>query len=847
MATFPTVGETLGRYRIVEQIGQGGMGVVFRAFDEQLQRHVALKFTAPASDDSRRKRFRTEALALARLNHPHIGVIHGFETIEGTDVLVMEYIAGETLAAHIGGKPLAEPEVISLGQQLAAALREAHSCGVIHRDLKPGNVVLTSDGEAKILDFGLALLQNEAMDTISKVKLEGTVQYIAPEVLRGGIPDERSDVYALGAVLYEMATGRAPHARESFADMVESILHKELVPPEQVQPTISASMSHVIKRALESNPELRYQSAGDLRSDLLMMQSGTAIDLPLLRPSMPSRKKLWYRIGFALLLPVMAILLLWLGGKHTLWPSMPQKKVIAVLPFEAISGGAENQALSRGLTDLVTVRLAQVGREYGFEVIPASEVRTHEIASAEQAREKLGANLVVEGSWDFSGQHRIMYALVDTERHRNIDAAVVRVDVGDIFSAENSVLQKLLGMLDVEMRAKPSQETTPAKPDAYQYYVRGRGFLWDYQNPNSLDRAIALFNMATESDANFALAQAGLGEAYWRRFEDTKDPKWVQMALGACQRASSINRELSPVHSTLGLIYHGTGKQQDAVIEFEDALRLDPTNDTASRGLAASYESLGDVAKAEATYRKAIDLRPDYWGGYHELGVFYYRRGNLDKAAEEFKRVIDKVPDNVRGYSDLGGIYYLQNRYAEARKMFQDSLKIQPNYRAYSNLGTLDFFDQKYADAANDFEQALKINDRDGRIWRNLGWSYYWGGQRDKANGAFQRAADLLEQQLKVNAKDASVMILAADCYSMTGEKGKAESLLASGLTLSTDAESAFRAVEIYEKLGKRDAALNWLGKAVQRGYVISEIEKDPSLAELRKDPKYSKIIQTPN
>jgi serine/threonine-protein kinase len=735
-----------------------------------------------------------------------------------------------------------EPEVVALGIQLAAALREAHQCGVIHRDLKPGNIMLTADGHAKVLDFGLALLQTEGTDTISKVKLEGTVQYIAPEVLRGAVPDERSDVFSLGAVLYEMATGRSPHARDSFAGMVESILYKPPVPPEQIVPGISASLAGVIKKSLETEPALRYQSAADLRADLLAMQSGTVLDLSRVRPA----RRWWRVVTLVLVAAAAALLLLWAGGRLRFGAAMPQKKVVAVLPFEAIGGNPEDQALSRGLTDLVTVRLAQVGARYGFEVVPASEVRQQEIASSEQARQKLGASLVVEGSWEFGGQQRIMYALVDTGRKRNLDAAVVSADMGHLYSAENDVLQKLLGMFDVEKGGSPPVGFGPERPDAYQYYVRGRGYLGDYQNPQSLDRAIALFKVATDSDPKFALAYAGLGEAYWRRYEDTKDPQWVQAAIAACDRASAIDRKLSPLQSTLGLIYHGTGKQQQAVDSFEQSLRLDATNNTASRGLAASYESLAQFDKAETAYRQAIALRPDYWGGYHDLGVYFYKRGQLDQAARQFSREIELVPENSRGYSDLGGIYYLQNRFAEARRMFQESVKIQPNYRAYSNLGTMDFFDRKYSDAAANFEQALKINARDGRIWRNLGWSYFWGGQTGKATPAFQRAAELLEQQRSVNPNDGAVLILLADCYSMTGEVSKSEPLLKEGLAQTNDAESAFRGTEIYEKLGKRELALDWLKTAIARGYVVSEVEKDPSLADLRKDPRYANVIQAP-
>lgn len=841
MATLPTIGETLGRYRIVEQIGQGGMGVVFRAFDVELQRYVALKFTSPASDDTRRKRFKTEALALARLNHPHIGVIYGFENLEGSEVLVMEYITGQTLTDRINGKPMPEYEVVSLGQQLAAALREAHQCGVIHRDLKPGNILLTADGEAKVLDFGLALLQSEGTDTISKVKLEGTVQYIAPEVLRGGMPDERSDLYSLGAVLYEMATGRSPHARENFAGMVESILYKAPVAPEQIVPTMSASLAAVIKKSLENEPRLRYQTANELRSDLLAIQSGTALDLGYV----PSRRRLWTRIVFALSLPVLALLLLWLVRNLPSRPRMPDRKVVAVLPFEAVGGGTEDQALSRGLTELITVRLAQVGSKYGFEVVPASEVRTQEISSAVQAQQKLGANLVVEGTWDFSGQPRIMYALVDTQRNRNIDAGLIQTDVGNLYSAENDVTDQLLGMFDVAMGARQNPVPQPTHPDSYQYYVRARGYLQDYQNPQSLERAIALFKVATDSDPSFALAYAGLGEAYWWKYEDTKDPQWVQSATDACARASKLNPELSPLQSTLGLIYQGTGKQEEAVKSFQKALLLDPTNNTASGGLAKSYQALGQFDRAEAAYSQAINLRPDYWGGYYDLGMYYYRRGQLDQAAAQMQKVISLVPGNSRAYSDLGGIYYLLDRHDDARAMFQKSIQIQPNYRAYSNLGTMDFFDQKYADAAAESEQALKFNDRDPRVWRNLAWSYYWGGHRDKAIPAFKRAAQLLEQQLALNPKNGATLIALADCDSMIGESARAASLLKSGLAISDDSESAFRGAEIYEKLGKRDLALEWTRTAIKRGYLISEIEKDPSLSDLRKDPRYTALIAT--
>jgi serine/threonine-protein kinase len=769
-------------------------------------------------------------------------VIHGFETIDSVDVLVMEYINGDTLAAHIAGKPLPEPEVIKLGLQLAGALREAHAGGVIHRDLKPSNILLTSDGDVKVLDFGLALLRSETSPTQSQVKLEGTVQYIAPEVLRGGMPDERADIYSLGAVLYEMATGRPPHASESFAHIVESILYKTPVPPEQIVPSLSASLVGIIKRALANVPTNRYQSAAELRADLVALQSGTVLDIP--RGFAPHRR--WLRAALAIGLPLIALLLLWIGSKVHLSHLLPQKKVIAVLPFEPIGEAPENRALSRGLTELITVRLAQSSRRYGFEVVPASEIRTQEITSADQARQKLGASLVVEGTWDFGTQQRIMYSLVDADNHRNLNATVVRADLGDVYSAENTVLERLLGMLDAEFGQSTSIE--PAQPQAYQAYVRGRGYLWDYQNPDSLERATKLFQSAIDADPKFAEAYASLGEAYWRHYEETKDPQWVDRAIQTCNEAVKLDDQLSRVHSTLGLIYSGTGRDANAVREFKRAIELDATNDTAARGLGASFESLKEPSKAEAAYKQAIEVRPDYWGGYHELARFYYRQGDLNAAAHGFEREIQLAPDNTRAYTDLGGIYYLQGRYPAARDLYLTSIKIQPNYRAYSNLGTLEFFQHNYKNAAANFVAALKLNDSDGRVWRNLGASYFWSGERDKAREAYQRASTLLEKQLAVNPKDQALQIALADCYAMTDQKAKAELGVKSALSgPDLGAEDSYRVASIYEQLGERERALQWLDKSLQQGYSMTEVENDPTLAQLRNDSGYKKLLTPVN
>ncbi len=438
-------------------------------------------------------------------------------------------------------------------------------------------------------------------------------------------------------------------------------------------------------------------------------------------------------------------------------PARPPR-VVAVLPFQAIGGRPENKALCYGLTELLTVRLAQASRRYAVEVVPSSEIRAQQIASADDARKKLGVNLVVEGSWDFAGNNRVMYSLVDARSRRNLNAAVVHADLRNLQGTEREVVDRLLGMLEVELSPEERRQATLgslSRPDAYQYYVRGRGYLLDYSNPDNLQAAVALFKTAIGMDPQFALAYAALGEAYWRQFQESKDPQSVPQAMEACTKAARLNDRLAPVHVTFGLIYQGTGRYQDAVKEFTRALDLDPTSDAAYRGLASSYQSLGRTKEAEDAYRRAIAIRKDYWGGYNALGNFYSNTARYDDAAAQFQRTIELAPENVRGYTNLGGVFYLQGKYQQAQQLFEKSLAIHPNYVAYVNLGALYFSSGRYADSARMFDHALQLNDKDSRTWHYAASAYNWApGQRDKARAAYRRAAEMIEKQLKINPRE---------------------------------------------------------------------------------------------
>src|SRR3954464_3474989 len=323
---MPQVGERLGRYRIEEQIGAGGMGVVYRAYDEKLQRRLAIKVITPGAlnDEAARKRFRNEALILSRLNHPSIQTIHDFDSFEGHDYLVSELVSGTSLDVRVRAAAIPEKEVVQLGIQLAQGLAAAHAAGVLHRDLKPSNLHVTPDGLLKILDFGLATLSREAVLTLSVTQtietaptgVAGTLPYMSPEQLLGEPVDERSDVYSAGVVLFEFATARLPFAEPLVTKLTDAILHR--APPElrSMAPKYSAEFERIVLRCLEKDPELRYQSAKELAAELkrLQMKSSSATFAP---PSRPKKRNWpWLLAATAVCLAMVAAVLWWRPGRN---------------------------------------------------------------------------------------------------------------------------------------------------------------------------------------------------------------------------------------------------------------------------------------------------------------------------------------------------------------------------------------------------------------------------------------------------------------------------------------------------------------------------------------------------
>jgi serine/threonine protein kinase/tetratricopeptide (TPR) repeat protein len=850
----PAIGAMLGHYRLLEQVGRGGMGVVFRAYDEQLARDVAVKVLPPGTfpDENARKRFLREARILAKLNHPNVAMAFDFGQQDGIDYLVTEYVPGITLDAKLAKGPLPQRTVLELGIQLAKGLAVAHREAIIHRDLKPGNLRLSSDGELKILDFGLARWRKPASDTAETLSLEtrdtvaGTLPYMAPEQLRCEELDMRTDIWGAGAVLYEMATGKRPFPQASGLKLIQSIQNLDPPAPSDLNEQIAPGLDAIILKALDKDPDRRYQSARELHVDLSRLLAPTASTGKLASADFsPVRKGkgLTTWIVFA----AIAVILVYGGYRlREKWSDQrySEHTLLTILPFDSTGQDEKTRALVMGLTETLTAKLAQPWGKH-LQLISAKDVKAQGVETPEQAWREFGADLVLEGSAHrFGDQIRINCALVDPKTHRQVTARTITADANDIFGLEDQVANEITSLLteNAGIRADvPRATRNESNPDAYAAYLRARGYLQEYHKSENIELAIAELRTALALDPAYASAYAALGNAYLRGYQQVnRGAEWVNQAKQNCLTSLAV-QETADGHICLGGAYNETGKYDLAVQEFQRAAQIDASNEDGLRGAAEAYVRLGNPAEAEAAYQKAISLRPNYWGVYSWLGKFYYEQARYPEAIIQYKKVIELAPSNYRGYSNLGGMYVAQGHYLESLAPLNKSIEIRPNLEAFNNLGNAYYELRRFSDAADAFQQGLNLDDSDWLLWGNLGDSLFWsGGQRSKAIAAYDNAITRAEKRLKVNPKDTTVLAFLADYNAMTGHQKKAVQEIEQALALApADGEVRLRAAIAYNQFRDTDRCLASLEKAVSVGYSAQVIWDTPDFDHLHNNPRF--------
>jgi serine/threonine protein kinase/tetratricopeptide (TPR) repeat protein len=857
------VGQAINAYKVGEMLGAGGMGVVYKAFDTRLQRTVALKFLPydPDPSETFRPRLMDEARAASALDHPNIGTIYGIEEApNGQMFIVMAYYEGQTLTQKIHSG-LTPAEAVAIVLQIAAGLAEAHAHNVVHRDIKPSNVILTGQGLAKIVDFGLARVLSSASATRSR-DTSGTAAYMSPEqALEGKGIDHRTDLWSLGVVIYEMLTGRLPFDANNVPAILLAIVQS---PPREMGNNVPPELQQIVYRALAKDPAARYQSAAEMIVDLERAApaagagsrpSATTLDISRYRqlasqsafnvPAQAPRRRpaaKWF-LGALAVAVVLALSLLVPAVRQRVAPGLfaPPLRHIAVLPIGSIGNDPNNATLADGLMESLTSKLSnlEVGNE-SLWVVPASEVRRRKITDPSGALKTFGANLVVTGTLQRDGENvRFIVNLIDAKSTRQLGSGEFVDRAGDFAAVQDSAVTKLANLMKIPLTRDMLHSTGGSvNPAAYESYLKGLGFLQRYDKAGNLDQAITAFNEATKTDPQFAIAFAGLGEAYLVKYLNSKDSHWLDEASANCTQALKLNDQLAPVHVTIGRIDDAGGEHDLALQEFQRALALEPHNADALFGIAQVYENQGRIKDAEDMFHRAAALRPDYWDGHNKLGLFYFRQKRFGEAIAEFDKVIALTPDNVAGYINEAVTYNKSGQPDKGAEALQKALKLSPTYAIYANLGQVYYRTGKYDLAAQNTEQALKLNEKDYRLWVNLAAAYRWMNQDSAALNAYRRALPLVEEVVKARPQDAGVQAQLGQLYANLGQRDKAISRLNTALALGPDDPDVLSSVaDSYEALADHAKAVQFANKALDKGYTFESMKQDPDARPLLADP----------
>jgi serine/threonine-protein kinase len=605
---------------------------------------------------------------------------------------------------------------------------------------------------------------------------------------------------------------------------------------------------------------MRYQHVDDILTDLKRVRRGIEsgeLDAGFTGTSIPATSMLRFvRFAGLALIAALIVLLLYPPGRQAIMrligvDRVPEEKHLVVLPFTNLGDAGASQAFCDGLMETLSSKLTQLEKFYGsLWVVPASQVRQENITSPREARQAFGATLAVTGSVQRLGDEvRMTLNLIDTETERQLRSTVIDDSLSNASALQDSMVLRLVSMLEVQLLPEARSIVTEggtASPKAYDLYLQGRGYLQHFESESNVDSAIAALSSAIDEDPLYALAYSQLGEAHWRKYEMFSRPESEEHAIYYSRYAVELNDELAPVHITLALIYKKTGRYREAVHELQQALELDSASHRAYRLLAQTYEALNELELAESAYRKAIDLKPDYWLGNLDLGFFYVYQGRHGDALEWLDKIVALGPEGFMAWNNLGALYYYLDRPTDASAMWERSLEIEPNYAAYSNLGTLHYLEGRYFEATQMYEKALDMSDLEYLVWGNLASAYYWTpGDRERALVTYQRAIQMAEEHRKVNPSDPEVLSALAEYHAAVGDHREAVSLIDQVILMAPDnPDYLVSAGLVYEELGDRETALKWIGKALQQGYPRSEIERLPELQDLVSDSRFERMSQ---
>ncbi|HEU5239392.1 MAG TPA: protein kinase [Pyrinomonadaceae bacterium] len=661
-------GTRLGRYEIRSKIGEGGMGEVYLAQDTKLARRVALKILPQefVDDKDRMRRFVTEARSVSALNHPNIITIYEIGETKGTHYIATEYIEGETLQTRLKRESLSLKSTLEIALQVASALDAAHRAGVVHRDIKPDNVMVRQDGIVKVLDFGIAKLtatESSDVDSEGVTRLQmktrvgmimGTAAYMSPEQARGLETDARTDIWSFGCVLYEMLTREKPFQGETMTDVLANIVYREPASIVARRKEAPAELERIIAKTVSKNKDERYQSAKELFDDLKQLETRMLVDAELTR----SRESI---------------------------PAQPAfRNSIAVLPFANISAEKDNEYFSEGLTEEIIMHLSKLQMlkvvALGSAMRYVKEGKTHK-----EAADDLGVQYLLEGSVRRQGKNlRITVQLIDAMHEVYLWAETYRGTIEDIFEIQEKVAVEIVQTL--QLRLSPDEKQILRKrftenTEAYQLYLQGR-FFWNKRSEEGLKTAIKYFEQAIEKDPRYALAWAGIADSYLVLGEYGNIPRreLYPLAEAAVTKALEIDDQLAEVHTS-----------------FASLLML----------------AKWDWVNSEKEFKLAVELNPNYATAYHWYSQWLWSMGELAQSLEMVSRAAELDPVSQAILKDKGLAFYYDRQYDNAIEMARKTLELDPNYAAAHRLLSLAFQGQEL------FDEAIAANQNWGELTGN--------------------------------------------------------------------------------------------------------------------------------